>query len=117
MSGNIELAIAVFLGLWLGRSATISDYGAKIHFDIIGWLIDKGINTDFKVYLFGFALGFAATAVFGISFMSIVAFILAGRIGELSVFVAKERYLPVAADVKLLPEVRQVSLFDYHEKK
>lgn len=114
MSGNIELAIAILVGLWLGRSATISDYGAKIHFDIIGWLIAKGVNTNFKVTLFGIVLSLIA-AVFDIDFKSVVAFILAGRIGELSVVVAKERYLPVTVNNEIMPESRQVSLFDYDE--
>lgn len=114
MSGNIELAIAVFFGLWIGRSTTISDYGAKIYFDVIGLLIDIGINTKFRILLFWFVLG-SVIAIFDIEVTSYIAFLVADRIGEISVRFAKEQYLPASAGIVSLPEMRQVSLFDYDE--
>lgn len=105
MNGNIELAIAVLLGFWLGRSTTISDYGAKIYFDIIGLLIDIGINTKFRIHLFWFAMG-AIGAFFDIEFSSFVAFWVADKIGEKSVRWSKERYLPaVSTSLKIMSEL------------
>lgn len=117
MDSNIELAIAVFLGLWLGRSTTIADYGAKIYFDILGLLIDIGINKKFRIHLFWFALG-AVGAIFDVEFFSFIAFWIADKLGEKSVRLSKERYLPAVSTIVIkMPEMRQVSLFDYNEQK
>lgn len=99
MNGNLEIAAAIFAGFWLGRNTTIADYGSKVYFDVIGFLIEIGIDTQFKAVLFWFILGIAA-GYFGIAFTSLIALLIADKIGETSIRFAKERYLPATAQIE-----------------
>lgn len=56
LNEDTQLAVALLLGLWVGRSTTIADYGGKIRLDVIGSLTALGINTKFRINLFWFFL-------------------------------------------------------------
>lgn len=113
LNGNTQLAVAVLLGLWVGRSTTIADYGSKIRLDIFGSLIELGINTKFRVNLFWFFL-LVVSGWLGVTVTSMMAFFIADRIGEGSIHFAKERYLPLNTEIDPLPDIPPVSLFEHH---
>ncbi len=112
LNENTQLAVALLLGLWVGRSTTIADYGGNIRLDVIGSLIALGINTKLRVNLFWFFL-LVVSGWFGVTGTSMIVFFVADRIGEASIHFAKDKYLPLTAEIEPLPDISPVSLFDY----